>query len=113
VLAGCTSLREIESGLNVAQGKLNHLNMEYVPPRSTLSDGNKNRPSQTFRAAYAHLYLQYKPSLSDSTLPKAILEKLFLLDATVFGLFKAILKTSGKACCQWKKERWNEEKYGD
>lgn len=104
VLAGCTSLREIESGLGLAQGKLNHLNIDYVPPRSTLSDGNKNRPSSTFKAVYEHLYLKYRPSLSDSTLPKAILQKLFLLDATVFGLFKAILKTSGRHAANGKKK---------
>jgi hypothetical protein len=33
--------------------------------------------------------------LSDSNLPKAILQKLFWLDCTLFGLFKAIFKTSG------------------
>jgi len=37
VLAGCTSIREIVAGLGLAQGKLNHLNINYVPPRSTLS----------------------------------------------------------------------------
>lgn len=34
--------------------------------------------------------------MSGSTLPKAVLQNLFLLDATVFSLFKAILKTSGR-----------------
>jgi hypothetical protein len=42
--------------------------------------------------------------LSDSTLPKTILQKLFLLDATVFGLFKAILKTSGRHAANGKKK---------
>jgi Domain of unknown function (DUF4372)/Transposase DDE domain len=96
VLSNCTSLREIVSGLGVAQGKLNHLGIDYVPPRSTLSDGNKNRPASVFKNIYQHLYQKYKPSLSDSTLPKAILQKLFLMDSTVFGLFKAILKTHGR-----------------
>ncbi|WP_300597123.1 IS4 family transposase [Niabella sp.] len=104
VLSGCTSLREIVSGLGVAQGKLNHLGINYVPPRSTLSDGNKERSADTFKAVYEDLYQKYKPSLSDSTLPKAILQKLFLLDATVFGLFKAILKTSGRYAANGKKK---------
>lgn len=103
-LSGCTSLREIVSGLGIAQGKLNHLGISYVPPRSTLSDGNKQRPADTFKAVYQALYQKYKPSLSDSTLPKAILQKLFLLDATVFGLFKAILKTSGRYAANGKKK---------
>ena len=87
VLSGCSSPRQIVSGLNVAQGKLNHLGISYVPPRSTLSDGNKQRSSDIFKAMYEYLYKIYKPSLSDSSLPKAVLQKLFLLDATVFVCF--------------------------
>jgi hypothetical protein len=104
VVSGCTSLREIVSGLGVAQGKLNHLGISYVPPRSTLSDGNKKRPADIFKNIYQHLYQKYKPSLSDSTLPKAVVEKLFLIDSTVFGLFKAILKTSGRHSDSGKKK---------
>ncbi len=104
VLSGCSSLREIVSGLSIAEGKLNHLGISYVPPRSTLSDGNKHRPSSIFKAVYEDLYKKYKPSLSDSTLPKVVLQKLFLLDATVFGLFKAILKTTGRYAANGKKK---------
>ena len=96
VLAGCTSIREVIAGLGLAQGKLNHLNINYVPPRSTLSDGNKNRDSDFFKQVYEYLYKKYKPSISDSTIPKGILQNLFLMDSTVFGLFKAILKTTGR-----------------
>lgn len=94
-MSGSTSLRETAFGLKLAQGKLNHLNIGYVPPRSTLSDGNRERSSEVFRKIYDHLYQLYKPSLSDSRIPKEIIEKLFLLDATIFSLFKAILKPSG------------------
>ena len=104
VVSGCTSLREIVSGLGVAQGKLNHLGIGYVPPRSTLSDGNKNRPAHVFKSIYQHLYQKHKPSLSDSTLPKAVVQKLFLMDSTVFGLFKAILKTVGRHSDNGKKK---------
>jgi hypothetical protein len=104
VLSGCTSLREIVSGLSIAEGKLNHLGIRYVPPRSTLSDGNKLRSADYFKAVYEYLYQQYKPSLSDSTLPKELLQKLFLLDATVFSLFKSILKTSGRHAANGKKK---------
>ena len=104
VLSGCTSLREMSAGLGIAQGKLNHLGIEYVPPRSTLSDGNRDRPSDIFKQTYEHLYKLYKPSLSDSTLPKGVVQKLFLLDATVFSLFKAILKTSGRYSANGRKK---------
>ena len=41
VFTHCTTLREIQYGLEVCQGKLNHLNIERVPPRSTLRDCKK------------------------------------------------------------------------
>lgn len=44
----CTSLRELQCGLEVCEGKLNHMNLSRVPPRSTLSDGNIKRPSKIF-----------------------------------------------------------------
>ncbi|MCZ2222515.1 MAG: IS4 family transposase [Chitinophagales bacterium] len=104
VVTGSTSLREIEAGLGIAQGKMNHLGIDYVPPRSTLSDGNKNRPAGVFKSIYEALYALYKPNFSDSTLSKPILDKLFLMDATVFGLFKAILKTNGRHSDNGKKK---------
>ena len=96
VLSRSTSLREIVMGLTLAEGKLKHLHMDYVPPKSTLADGNILRPSKFFEGVYHHLYSLYKPSFSDSTIKKDVLKNLFLLDASTFSLFKAILKTSGR-----------------
>ena len=104
VLTNSTSLREVVMGLELAEGKLNHLGIDYVPPRSTLSDGNKNRPADVFKSIYHYLYGQYKRNLSDSTLPRELLANLYLLDATVFSLFKAILKTSGRSSADGKKK---------
>ena len=76
-LSGCTSLREISAGLGVAQGKLNHLGIDYVPPRSTLSDGNRQRPSDIFKETYSHLYkccfINDALLLQNSTFQNAIL----------------------------------------
>lgn len=104
VLSNCTSLREIQMGLEAFGGKLNHLNLDKVPPRSTLSDANKNRPSSVFAAIYKSISDRYHLNLSDSTLPQAILSKLFIVDSTVFGLFKAILKTSGRKAASGKQK---------
>jgi len=104
VLSNCTSLREIQMGLEAFGGKLNHLNLDKVPPRSTLSDANKNRPSSVFAAIYKSISDRYRLNLSDSTLPQAILSKLFIVDSTVFGLFKAILKTSGRKAANGKQK---------
>jgi hypothetical protein len=52
VLANCSSLREIQMGLEAFGGKLNHLNLEKVPARSTLADANKDRSSSIFGKIY-------------------------------------------------------------
>lgn len=96
VFTNCTSLRELQYGLEVCQGKLNHLNINRVPPRSTLSDGNKNRPSKVFATIYQKLYASYKSLISDSTLRTEVAKRLFILDSTTISLFKAILKPAGR-----------------
>ena len=96
IFTNCTSLREIQYGLEVCQGKLNHLNLSRVPPRSTLSDGNKSRPSKVFGTIYQKLYQTYKSVISDSTLKADIAKRLFILDSTTISLFKAILKPAGR-----------------
>lgn len=92
----CTSLREIQYGLEVCQGKLRHINLNKVPPRSTLSDGNKQRPSKVFGSIYQKLYGIYKHSISDSRLKDTVAKKLYILDSTTISLFKAILKPAGR-----------------
>ena len=96
VYSHCTSLRELQCGLEVCQGKLNHLNLSRVPPRSTLSDGNKNRPSKVFGTIYQSLYSFYKNTISDSCLKKATIKGLYILDSSTISLFKAILKPAGR-----------------
>lgn len=92
----CTSLREIQYGLEICQGKLNHLNLSKVASRSTLSDGNKRRPSKIFGTIYQKIYCFYKGSISDSQLKPAVLRGLYILDSTTISLFKAILKPAGR-----------------
>lgn len=104
VLSGCTSLREIVMGLEAFGGKLNHLNLDKVPPKSTLADSNKQRSSSVFAEIYKQLSSRYRLNLSDSTLPAAVLSNLFIIDSTVFSLFKAILKTSGRTPIDGKKK---------
>ncbi len=104
VLAGCTSLRETSMGLEAYEGKLNHINIKNVPPRSSLSDANKRRSSDVFKEIFNHLNFKFKGAISDSTLPKEVLSKLFLVDSTVFSLFKAILKTTGRHSANGRKK---------
>jgi transposase len=96
VFAKCTSLREVQTGLELCNGKLNHLNLTKVPPRSTLSDGNKNRSSKVFETLYLSLFEKYKHIISDSRLAASLASKLYILDSSTISLFKAILKPAGR-----------------
>jgi hypothetical protein len=92
----CTSLRELQHGLEICQGKLNHLNLDRVPPRSTLSDGNMNRPSKVFGTIYQKLYSTYKNTISDSRMKNDAIKSLYILDSSTISLYKAILKPAGR-----------------
>lgn len=96
VFSRCTSLREVQTGLELCNGKLNHLGLSKVPARSTLSDGNKKRCSDAFGEVYGLLYNQYKHIISDSPLKHSIASKLYILDSSTISLFKAILKPAGR-----------------
>jgi transposase len=96
IFSRCTSLREVQTGLELCNGKLNHLNLSKVPARSTLSDGNKNRNSEVFGTLYQKLFEKYKHIISDSRLKYSISSKLYVLDSSTIGLFKAILKPAGR-----------------
>ena len=96
VFTGCTSLREVQTGLELCNGKLNHLDLERVPARSTLSDANKKRNSDVFGTLYGSLYQRHKHIISDSLLKPGIADRLYILDSTTISLFKAILKPAGR-----------------
>ncbi len=96
VYTHCTSLRELQYGLEVCQGKLNHLNLDRVPPRSTLSDGNMNRPSKVFGTIYQKIYGTYKNTISDSRMKNDAIKGLYIIDSSTISLFKAILKPAGR-----------------
>jgi len=95
-LSNCTTLRELSTSMMACEGKLNHLGIDYAPKRSTISDGNKNRSSSVFEAIYHDLYDKYGQVLSDSRSTDKLPKGLKLADSTTIGLFKEILKTSGR-----------------
>lgn len=95
-LSNCMTLRELSTSMMACEGRLNHLGIEYSPKRSTISDGNMNRSSAVFEAIYQSLYEMYGSLLSDSRISKKLPKGLKIADSTTIGLFKEILKTSGR-----------------
>lgn len=96
IMNNCTSLREVTHGTAAYGDKLNHLGINYTPPRSTLSDANASRGEAFFGAVYNKPYLRYKGLLSDSHPDRELLKRVFLIDSTTIGLFKAIMKCVGR-----------------
>lgn len=96
IMNNCTSLREVTQGIAAYGDKLNHLGINYTPPRSTLSDANCKRNESFFAALYARLYRHYKDGLSDSQSSNELLKRIFIIDSTTISLFKAILKCVGR-----------------
>lgn len=89
------TLREIVVGMLAEANKLQHLGVNYMIKRSTLSDANNRRSSLFFRDIYNQLYKQYKHLLSDSQLTETQ-RQLYIIDSTTITLFSNILKGAGR-----------------
>jgi len=103
-LSGVSSLRELSSVMLACEGKINHLNMQHFPRRSTISDGNANRPSEVFGQIYHRLLKRYRSFLSDSSPHKPVVKDLRIIDSTTISLFSDILKGPGRPPLTGKKK---------
>ncbi len=96
IMNNCTSLREVTQGIAAYGDKLNHLGIEYTPPRSTFSEANARRAEAFFGAVYGKLYRHYQATLADSQTENELLKRIFIIDSTTISLFKAIMKCVGR-----------------
>lgn len=104
VMSGCSSLREVTSIMLACEGKINHLNLNDFPKRSTLSDANKRRDSKVFADIYQLLYKRYHQFLSDSRTRQPAIKGLKIVDSTTITLFSDILKGAGRKPLNGKKK---------
>ena len=95
-LKGYRSIWEAITGLLANAHKIGHLGLDYIIRRSTFSDANKRRPSEVFGAIYMSIYRKHRHLLSDSSLSKTDLKRLYIMDSTTISLFKEILKGAGR-----------------
>lgn len=56
VFMGCTSLRELTTGLQACEQRLRHAGLKHTPRRSTLADANARRPEALFGELFHGLY---------------------------------------------------------
>ena len=66
VLSNLRSLREVCLGFAANATRMNHLGIDHMICRSTLSDANKRRKSSFFGSIYRSLYNRYASFLLDS-----------------------------------------------
>ena len=78
VLSDLRSLRETCT-------RMNHLGIDHMICRSTLSDANKRRKSSFFGSIYRMLYKRYAPVLSDSLSKREVSTKLHVMDSKIIG----------------------------
>jgi len=96
ILSRCNSLREICAGMLLCEGKLNHIGLNKVIPRSTLADANRERSSDVFEMVYYMLIERYSSVLSDSRIVGLSIKQLFAIDSTTIKLFSDVLKGVGR-----------------
>ncbi len=88
VLADVTGLRHVCDGLLAMGEKLKHLGLDYVVPKSTLSDSNKKRNSEVFGQIYQGIYQHFQSFISDSSMVEPLLRKAYAVDSSTMSLFK-------------------------
>jgi hypothetical protein len=96
VLMRHDSLREIVLGMLSEANKINHLGINYMVKRSTLSEANNRRGSEFFEQIYFSLYKKYKNVLADSRTDKKWEKLLHIMDSTTISLFSNVLKGAGR-----------------
>ena len=96
VLSRCNSIREICAGMLLCEGKLNHIGLEKVIPKSTLADANRERSCEVFERVYYSLIQLYSSVLSDSRIVGLSIKRLYAVDSTTIKLFSDILKGVGR-----------------
>ena len=100
----CTSIREVITGLQASQGRLQSLNMHYLPTRSTFAEANERRKAEVFEQIYFELLNRYRHFLSDSRFKDPLLKRLIIIDSTTISLFQEILKNAGRPALNGKKK---------
>ena len=93
---GYHSIRDTVLGLLSNAHKLQHLGLDYVVKRSTLSEANARRSTELFAKVYHATYKQHALCLVDSKLSKVDIKRLYIMDSTTITLFKDILKGVGR-----------------
>jgi hypothetical protein len=96
IFSHCDSMGEVCDGMRALGGKLNHLNMDCSPSKSTAGDALRERDNELFKQYYFALIKYFKPLLSVSRKEKVSFEKFYAFDSTTISLFSDVMKSVGR-----------------
>lgn len=96
IFSRCDSMGEVCDGMRALEGKLNYLNMDCAPAKSTAGDALRERSEELFRLYYFALIAYFRPLLSVSRKKDVGFEEFYAFDSTTVTLFSDIMKGVGR-----------------
>lgn len=91
IFSRCDSVTEIVEGMIGCVGKLSHFGLKEVPPKSTITDGNRQRDNKFFETLYFSLVKRYSTFLSSSRTIGLNIKELYIVDSTTIQLFSSLV----------------------
>ena len=91
IYSRCDSVTEIVEGMIGCVGKLGHFGLKEVPPKSTVTDGNRQRDNTFFESLYFSLVKRYSSFLSSSRTIGLNIKELYIVDSTTIQLFSSLV----------------------
>ena len=91
IFSRCDSVTEIVEGMIGCVGKLGHFGLKEVPPKSTITDGNRQRDNKFFESLYFSLVKRYSGFLSSSRTIGLNIKELYIVDSTTIQLFSSLI----------------------
>ncbi len=96
ILSRCDSMGEVCESMRALGGKLNYLNMDCAPAKSTAGDALRDRSEELFKLYYFALIEYFRPLLSVSRKNDVSFKEFYAFDSTTVSLFSDIMKGVGR-----------------
>ena len=96
IFSRCDSMGEVCDSMRALEGKLNYLNMDCSPAKSTAGDALRDRSEELFKLYYFALIAYFRPLLSVSRKKDVSFEEFYAFDSSTFTLFSEVMKGVGR-----------------
>lgn len=96
IFSRCDSMGEVCDGMRALGGKLNYLDMDVAPAKSTAGDALRDRDEELFRLYYFVLISYFRPLLSVSRKKDVSFDEFYAFDSTTMTLFSQVMQGVGR-----------------